>query len=357
MSVNGRHLGRRRPRGTARRDRGGVAIIVAFLLGSGVLLGMAALVIDVGNLYAERRQLQGGADAAAIKVAEICATRPAACSSSAQNEANHYARANARDGAAAADVCGSESYFPDDCPKLPEQVDCVGSPPAGGTYVQVQTSTLEQDGSTALPPVFAQAVLGGFKGAQVAACARAAWGPPARANGLAMAISICDWERGKGFPDPPEELFIPQYDEKAAGACGQAGTSSNNAGGFRWLAGPDESCRAMVVVEPGYQVAPGNSGTPNGCGDALTGALKSGRPVLVPVFDAVSGKGGNADYTIHGFAAFVVTGWRLPGSQTRPACDDGSSSCVYGYFTQAVVPGGGALGGPDLGAQIVSLVG
>ena len=38
-----------------------------------VLLGVGALVIDVGALYAERRQLQNGADAAALAVAADCA--------------------------------------------------------------------------------------------------------------------------------------------------------------------------------------------------------------------------------------------------------------------------------------------
>ena len=38
-----------------------------------VLIGVGALVIDSGALYAERRQLQNGADAAALAVAQDCA--------------------------------------------------------------------------------------------------------------------------------------------------------------------------------------------------------------------------------------------------------------------------------------------
>jgi len=54
-------------------ERGVVAAIVAILLGTGVLLGMGALVIDVGQIYQERAELQNGADAAALAVAESCA--------------------------------------------------------------------------------------------------------------------------------------------------------------------------------------------------------------------------------------------------------------------------------------------
>ncbi len=43
------------------------------LIGGGVLTGMGALVVDVGQLYQERAELQNGADAAALGVAKSCA--------------------------------------------------------------------------------------------------------------------------------------------------------------------------------------------------------------------------------------------------------------------------------------------
>ena len=57
-------------------DRGAVTAVVAVVLGAGVLLGMATVVVDVGRLYAEREQLQSGADAAAWAAAESCARTP-----------------------------------------------------------------------------------------------------------------------------------------------------------------------------------------------------------------------------------------------------------------------------------------
>jgi len=68
-----------------RNDDGSIAIIVAIVMV--VLLGMATLVVDVGRLYVERRQLQNGADAAALAVAVDCAHGSCAGSGSAMGTA------------------------------------------------------------------------------------------------------------------------------------------------------------------------------------------------------------------------------------------------------------------------------
>ena len=54
-----------------RDDRGAVLVWVALMIV--VLLGVGALVLDVGALCVERRELQNGADAAALAVAQDCA--------------------------------------------------------------------------------------------------------------------------------------------------------------------------------------------------------------------------------------------------------------------------------------------
>lgn len=350
----------------ARGDRGAVATTVALLLASGVLLGMAALVVDVGNLYAERGQLQNGADGGAIKVAQICATNPAACSPTAtnlQHIAESYATRNANDGAAAvATVCGEGGKLPACEPGQGRLTDCVGPPPESVGYVEVHTSTLTDKGSTVLPPIFAQAVVGGYKGAEVGACSRVAWGPPMRATTLAMAISACDWNRytDNGAEFPPVERSFPVYDETTSTTCAPKVGSSGGPGGYRWLEDADDDCRVAYSVDDVRRVDTGDN-WPVNCKEALADLVGAKRPVLVPVFGAISGGGGHAEYTVSGFAAFVVTGWYLPGlkvpSAERSACDDGGNSCVYGYFTQTLVPGGGAIGGPDLGARVVAPIG
>ena len=56
-----------------RSEQGAIATIVAILFGIGVVFGVMALAIDVGGLMVERRQLQNGADATAMSLAESCA--------------------------------------------------------------------------------------------------------------------------------------------------------------------------------------------------------------------------------------------------------------------------------------------
>ncbi|WP_176731582.1 pilus assembly protein TadG-related protein [Micromonospora rhizosphaerae] len=352
----------------AREDRGAVALTVGLLLGSGVLLGMAALVVDVGNLYAERGQLQNGADAGALKIGQICATDLAACSPAAtdlQNVAESYATRNANDGAAAATVpvCGRGGALPQ-CPQWKDRLsDCVGPPPESVSYVEVHTSTRSDDGSTVLPPIFAQALVGGYEGAEVGACSRVAWGPPTRATTLAMTISACDWNRytGNGGGLPSVEQSFPVYDETASTTCAPFSGSGGGPGGFRFFKDADDDCRTSLALGDGRRVSTGDS-RPTDCrSQPLSDLVAAKRPILVPVFGAISGGGGNAEYTVSGFAAFVVTGWHLPGlevpSAKRSACDDGASSCVFGYFIKTVVPGGGAIGGPDLGARVVAPIG
>ena len=70
--------------------RGAIGVLVAILIGAGVLFGMAALVIDVGQIYQNRAELQNGADAAALAVAKSCAQ--GTCTPSI---ASQYASANA----------------------------------------------------------------------------------------------------------------------------------------------------------------------------------------------------------------------------------------------------------------------
>ena len=82
----------------------------------------------------------------------------------------------------------------------------------------------------------------------------------------------------------------------------------------------------------------------------------------MPIYVSLSGTGANGVYTLKGFAAFVITGYHLPGFKAadwlNPANDcKGSSFCINGYFTQGLIPNPGTLGGPNLGANIIVLSG
>ena len=83
-------------------DRGAVAIMVGVALVG--LIGMAAFVIDIGAVFEERRDLQNGADAAALALAMDCAGNGVCSAAAAQPEAENMANLNANDGRATVDA-------------------------------------------------------------------------------------------------------------------------------------------------------------------------------------------------------------------------------------------------------------
>ena len=122
-----------------RDERGVVAAIVAILLGTGVLLGMGALVIDVGQIYQERAELQNGADAAALAVAKSCAL--GACAPGVAGQQADGNASNLTGGTAGVQlVCGSGAL--PGCPgPTGSLASCPSAPPAGTNFVDVYTET------------------------------------------------------------------------------------------------------------------------------------------------------------------------------------------------------------------------
>src|SRR4051794_13186190 len=76
-------------------ERGAVAIIVALIMV--VLLGFAALAVDISAAWSEKKQLQNGADAGALAIAQACAK--GACGNPTAT-AQSYAVANRNSGTA-----------------------------------------------------------------------------------------------------------------------------------------------------------------------------------------------------------------------------------------------------------------
>lgn len=348
-------------------DRGAVGVLVAILLGGGVLLGMAALVVDVGQIYAERAELQNGADAGALAVARTCAVT--ACDTGL---AAGYADANASDGAAlVADVCGSGPGL-GGCPASSGALtDCPPAPPA--EYVDVHTATETGDGATLLPPTFAQALAGNADtdGTAVKACARAAWGPPATATTIALTISACEWDAatasGASFappppatPSPADDRVLRMHSTETNVGCPTRPAGADGPGAFGWTDDPDVSC--SVDIDGGTYGGKTGVASSGACKTAIHQAWSSRQTVYVPVYTSVSGTGTNVTYTLEGFAAFVITGYRFPGftgpDWLNPANDcTGPDFCINGYFTQGLIPSAGTIGGPDLGVTIVKLTG
>jgi Flp pilus assembly protein TadG len=364
----------RRVRQQGRDEQGAVVVIVAMLLGGGVLLGIGALVVDAGQLYQERAELQNGADAAAIGVAKTCAL--GACDPAA---ATSYADANASrltGGAAGVSlVCGSGAMGA--CPASTGAMTDCPPPPAGVNYVNVYTSTLTASGSTLLPPVFAATLLGNsnYQGSTVRACAQAEWGPPASATAVALTMSACEWDQatqqGAAFPPAPPQLPAPSADQvltlKAGNGsgCATEPAGADGPGVFSVAAHPRGNC-TVPISGPTF---PGRARpfVSFSCQLILQNAQQQQTPILVPVYVSVSGPGGTGSYTLDGFADFIVTGYNLPGffGSTFYAPDwlnpanscQGTNYCLNGYFVQGVAPFTGSLGGTNLGVSVINLTG
>jgi Flp pilus assembly protein TadG len=365
-----------------REERGAVGVIIAVLISAGVLLGMGALVIDVGQLYQNRAELQNGADAGALGVAKSCVLTTCT-NASAMTTATGFADANASnltgDKAAVNVVCGSGNLGA--CPaSTGAMTDCPSVPTSGVNYVDVHTSTLTPNG-TVIPPVFARTLLGNssYEGATVYACAQAEWGPAAESNTLAMTLSICSWTGltgGNSF-GPDVAIIVHGSAPSCKGPAGQT-----YPGGFDWLCpnsasgiggncNSNPTCQSQVTLSgsPPYlyyaSTSTGNRPPPP-CNTELLQLLDT--VVFIPVFDsAINTSGHNTEYEIIGLAAFKITGWKNlstvspkssdPGDGVASQCP-GNDACIYGEFTQALVPvSGGISTGPNLGAEVIKLSG
>jgi Flp pilus assembly protein TadG len=331
-----RRLMRRLAARIRRDERGAVSVIVAVSMVA--LLGFVAITVDIGALYAERAELQSGADAAALAVAQDCAasgtcttTGPTASwLATATTTARSLANENARDGAT--------------------NIASLASPAQNS--VRITTGTRDgSSGAGALAFVFAPVL--GIDSASPTATATAGWGSPA-AGPAAIGLAFAPCEFALGGP-------IQVVSIHGGATCSSTSPSGQNLpGGFGWLAAPAGTCSTRVDIAVNAIVS-SDTGTslPSGCGGVLAANLN--RTVLLPVYSDVGGGGSGGWYKIRGWAAFELLGWNFPGSSannnsyTGAKCT-GSCKGIIGRFVRFVsLDDRFTRGGPDLGASLVSL--
>ena len=354
-----------------RDDRGTVAVITA-LVSTLVLFGLGALTMDVGALYAERRQLQNGADASALAVAATCSSAVGCdASTAATATARSYADDNANDGLTGVDrVCGTGPGLAP-CPGRQGPWDCQALPArlAGEPYVQVQAST-RTSGGTKVAPILAQMLTGNaaYSGTTVRACARASWGGPASLiSGLPVTVSECEYAATLPLePAPPAApagapRVLKLHNTDPADSCEGSRSGADLPGGFGWLATTD-GCRAQADLTGWFDDKTGNS-PPQPCKPADFSALVD-TVVPLPIYASVNGSPGtNGAYRMAGFAAFHLTGYNLTGGfrqkdvVTGSYPCTGSTSCLSVYFVSDPQPVPGTIGGLSHGVVVVQLSG
>ena len=155
-------------------------------------------------------------------------------------------------------------------------------------------------------------------------------------------------------------------------------------GQFGWLA--KSSCN-VSISGPEYAGVSGNSAA--NCAQPFLTSRTQQTPVYLPVYTSIDPVTGN--YILDGFAAFVITGWSIKGqgswdTNVAPVKEPsiiavaegiadtsnsdanycgrftGSNSdvCIYGYFTQSLIPASAVptgSGTSNLGASVVALIG
>ncbi len=310
------------------------------------LLGMAALAVDVGAVYSEKAQVQNGADFSALAIAGDCAKDD--CGDYLAT-GNGLANGNANDNSTGI----ASITFPN------------------ANTVRVETKTREAgSGKDHFSLFFARAL--GIDTADVGAVAEAIWGPPDEGSTLPWTVSECVFRQsltpaqlhdldttGDFSGDPSGTRILLRYEEKAPEVPGCGDDNGYMPGGFGWLQIASD-CSAEIDISAEVKGQPGNHfPTAAECDAILDGILE--KPALIPLYDTAVGNGDKTIYTLVGFAAFQVTGYKFGGSleiddDLAPDCDKNCRG-LQGHFVRYVslAEGVAPSGGPNFGALSVSL--
>jgi hypothetical protein len=297
--------------------RGQAAVLSVVFLGG--LLGMAALVLDVGSWFRESRATQAAADAAALAGAQALPTDPG----SAKSVALSYAGKNG------GGVLGSDITITSDL--------------AANDTITVKVKRNS-------PSFFSK--LFGIGSADIGSHA------VARTDGMQDARYVAPI----GIPLSHSDLSgnsCPCFKHQTQLDLGKAGApgafhlinldGSKGGTGQKILGDWIRDGYNDALPLGGYYSDTGAKWNSSEVQDALS--KRVGTDLLFPVYDTIKANGTGAQYHIVAWAAFYLTGFEADGVQ---------SGHLYGYFDQVVweglqetTPGGG---GPDLGAYTVQLV-
>ena len=290
-------------------QRGAAGVLVAVMML--VLLGVGAIAVDVGQIYAERAELQNAADSGALAGAQICSETAGCTQADADAVAALLANQNSKDGV-------SRVRFVD--LSVPSEVT-------------VSTATVNgANGSGFLSRLFSNALNTPDVG--VGATATAKWEYPTRGRSiLPLTFAPCEF-----IDDGLPHKILTQGG--GAGAVDCTGLNPSNQtipGGFAWL-DPDGSTGCEVTAEVGqWSMTSAGAAMPTGCGAIFNSSLV-GQTVAIPVYEYTCKAmfspctGSNVQYMIEKWAGFEVLGWKFPSSAYGPSVFSTSEKGLYGTF-------------------------
>lgn len=287
----------------AREKERGQAVVLT-VVSLAVMLGMCALVLDVGAWFRTDRQLQATADAAALAGAQELPKNPGA----AQSVALDYADRNGGN-VASADVVVTKTFNPNDTISVKAAKTDVG--------------------------VFSQLL--GIDTANISAGAKARVDSPLRVRYVAPMVVHCNHPLIKNCDGNGSPVFgvptVLRFDKMGApGAFGMlnldkdGGTPGTDEQAEWILRGHD----AFLDHNKWYRSNPGAKFTSSQIKGALDERMQpDSPPLLFPVFLELKEQGQNADYYIIGWIGFKLTA----------AVAQGNDAILTGYFTEFIASG------------------
>jgi hypothetical protein len=300
---------------TIKRENGqAIVLMVVFLAG---LLGMAALVLDVGSWFREKRQLQLTADSAALAGAQSLPGSPA----NATSLALQYATTNGRP-ITANDVAITSDFSSND--------------------------TITVQAHSTAPGFFSKLFGINVVNVGASAAARASLASQAMYVAPMVVSKLHPLLAGSGCPCFGQETSLDYGAMGAPGAFGMLnldggnGTVGASAEG-QWI---DQGFNKYLPLGL-YRSDPGAKFNSANVQGALSDRI--GTVLLFPVFDTLTGNGQNAQYNIIGWVGFHLDGYDVHGN----------SATLTGYFTQYIAKGIQASPGsnePDFGVRTIQLI-
>lgn len=305
-----------------RSQRGQAMVLsVAFLA---VLLGMGALVLDVGSWYRADRAAQTTADAAALGGAQKLPDDPGV----ATNLALEYVDKNGG-GTADVQVLGSD------------RLKVTVNRPAPGFFAKL------------FGPQFGEV--------EVRATATAQVGNPSSALYVAPIVVNIEHPKLKCAPGCFGEDVELEYYHLKSGSDKKTEPDGAGSFGFINLDGSDTNPGSSTLgdwirygfdkymeANSNYPARTGNPFSSDNVGSVLEEKMTAGQELLFPIYDKLTGTGSGAEYHIVGWVAFHLTGMDLSGTNEK----------FYGYFTKTIWQGiqGSSGSSYSPGVSVVQLV-
>jgi hypothetical protein len=304
-----------------RNDTGQATVLTVVFLT--VLLGMAALVLDIGSWYRADRATQSTADAAALAGAQALPYDPA----NASTLAMQYANKNGG-GLAASDISISKSLVPNDTISVHVRGNAKGiftklfgvKSVSVGSTAKARASLMQS--AQYVAPIGVNVKHPKLKG--TSSC-------PCFGTGNLTTLPL-------GKTGAPGSFDLLNIDGSKGGTGGQILAD--------WIL---HGYSGYLPIGS-YLSDTGAKWNDSLVQNALEQRLQTDPVLLFPVYDTLSGSGSNASYHVVGWVAFHVTGHTASGS----------TGSITGYFVQVIWDGIESTSNdgsnPDLGARTVKLI-